>query len=373
MKRLKIVAECSVPYIKGVAEKLGEVTYCPSEKFTPELVKEADWLIIRSTTKCNRALLEGSKVQLITSATIGFDHIDTHFCHEAGITWYNAPGCNAEAVAQYFATAMALRAVECGWSPCGKVIGIVGVGNVGRKVARNARALGMKVLLNDPPRARAEGGDGFVSLREIAEEADIIAFHVPLIKEGRDRTVHLLDDTLVDELQRQPIIMNACRGPVTDTSALLRGLHEGKVADTVIDCWEGEPHISQELLKHTLLGTPHIAGFSAQGKANGARTCIEHGLEHFGLSLDSLAPLYPTPLAKPLLRLSTPRPLWEAFLQIFDIRGVDRTLRERSSVFETLRREYHYPYEPSQYQLLRSEIGVWAEAAEGIGFQIVEG
>lgn len=372
MKRLKIVAESSVPYIQGVAEELGEVTYLPSEEFAPEVVKEADWLIIRSTTKCGRALLEHSRVQLITSATIGFDHIDTHFCHQAGITWYNAPGCNAEAVAQYFATAIALRAVECGWDPRGKVIGIVGVGNVGRRVARNVRALGMKVLLNDPPRARAEGSAGFVSLQEIATRADIIAFHVPLIKEGEDRTVHLLDDRLVDLLQRKPIIMNACRGAVTDTSALLRGLREGKITDLVMDCWEGEPNISQELLKQTWLATPHIAGFSAQGKANGARTCIEHGLEHFGLKLSSSEPLYPTPLSAPLLHLSSSQPLWEALLQTFDIRRVDRTLRERSQEFETLRREYHYPYEPSEYQLRRCEMGEWAEAAQGIGFRIIE-
>lgn len=230
----------------------------------------------------------------------------------------------------------------------------------------------MEVLLNDPPRARAEGSAGFVSLQEIATRADIIAFHVPLIKEGEDKTVHLLDDRLVDLLQRKPIIMNACRGAVTDTSALLRGLREGKITDLVMDCWEGEPNISQELLKQTWLGTPHIAGFSAQGKANGARTCIEHGLEHFGLKLSSSEPLYPTPLSAPLLHLSSDQPLWEALLQTFGIRGVDRTLRERSQEFETLRREYHYPYEPSEYQLRRCEMGEWAEAAQGIGFQIIE-
>lgn len=373
MSRLKIVAETSVPYIRGVVEELGEVTYLPSTEFTPESIRGADWLIVRSTTRCDRALLEGSSVQLITSATIGFDHINIDFCREAGIKWHNAPGCNAEAVAQYFVASIALLAVEKGFNPRDKVLGIVGVGNVGKRVARNAKALGMKLLLNDPPRERAEGSEGFVSLEEIAEPADIIAFHVPFTRSGEDKTLHLLDDNFVSRLKRQPIIMNACRGAVTSTEALLKGLASGQITDTIIDCWEGEPTISSELLNKTWLATPHIAGFSAQGKANGARTCVEHGLAHFGLKLSNSHLLYPEPLTDPLIRLHSSTPLWEAILHTFDIRGVDQTLRANTVHFEELRRLYHYPYEPSQYQLLRSEIGDQAEAARQIGFEIIEG
>lgn len=372
MKRVKIVAEASVPYVKGVLEDLGEVTYLPSEEFSPETIKGADWLIVRSITKCNRALLEGSSVKLITSATIGFDHIDTAYCQEAGITWYAAPGCNAEAVALYFASAIALLATETGYAPHGKVLGLVGVGNVGCLIERNAKAFGMSVLRNDPPRAEREGGAGFVSLDEIAVQADIIAFHTPLTKEGRFKTVHLLDDAFVDRLQRKPIVMNACRGTVTDNQALLRGLREGRIERTIIDCWEGEPHPSAELLDATWLATPHIAGFSAQGKANGARECVDHGLEYFGLTTQRRGLLFPPVMGDPRLDLTSPQPLYEAILKAFDIRAIDRNFREKSSQFELLRRTHPYPYEPSQYRLWPDQIGKSVDAARGIGFQILE-
>lgn len=372
MKRVKIVAEASVPYVRGVLEDLGEVTYLPSAEFSPETIKGADWLIVRSITKCNRALLEGSSVQLITSATIGFDHIDTAYCQEAGITWYAAPGCNAEAVALYFASAMALLAIETGYDFHNKVLGIVGVGNVGRLIERNARALGMRVLRNDPPRAAQEGDADFVPLYEISAKADIIAFHTPLIKEGKYKTVHLLDDAFVDSLQRKPIVMNACRGAVTDNRALLRGLREGRIERTIIDCWEGEPIPSLELLDATWLATPHIAGFSAQGKANGARVCVDHGLAYFGLTTQRRGLLFPPALGTPKLSLTSPHPLYEAILKAFDIRAIDRNFRDKSHLFETLRRTHPYPYEPSEYHLWADEIGESAEAAREIGFQIIE-
>lgn len=372
MTKIKIVAEASVPYVKGVLEDLGEVTYLPSAEFCPETIKGADWLIVRSITKCDRALLEGSGVKLITSATIGFDHIDTAYCEEAGITWYAAPGCNAEAVALYFAAAIALLATETGFNPHGKVLGIVGVGNVGRLIERNALALGFEVLRNDPPRAEREGSDGFVSLEEIAVQADIIAYHTPLTKEGKYKTVHLLDDAFVDSLAKKPIVMNACRGAVADNQALLRGLKEGRIERTIIDCWEGEPHPSQELLDATWLATPHIAGFSAQGKANGARACVDRGLEYFGLTTERRDLLFPPALSDPLLRPTTSLPLYEAILKAFDIRAIDRHFREHRHSFEQLRRTHPYPYEPSQYSLYADELGAYAEAARGIGFQIIE-
>lgn len=370
-KSIKIVAEASVPYLRGVLEELGEVEYLPSASFTPSTIQDADWLIIRSITKCTHELLRGSSVKLITSATIGFDHIDTDYCHEAGITWRNAPGCNAEAVAQYFATAIALLMRDEGFDPRGKVIGIVGVGNVGKLIARNARALGFEVLLNDPPRAEREGSEGFVTLEEIAARADVITFHTPLTKEGKYATLHLLDHHFVDALQHQPIVINACRGAVTSTEALLRGLREGRISRTIIDCWEGEPHISRPLLDATWLATPHIAGFSAQGKANGARECVMNGLKFFGLTSTHEELLYPIPLSHPRLTLRGTPPLADALLQAFDIRQIDCNLRANTDHFEELRRNHPYPYEPSKYQLGASEIGAHAEAARSIGFEVI--
>lgn len=357
MKPLKIIAEHSVPYLRGVIEQVGEVTYLPSSDFTPETVRDADWLIIRSITKCSRELLTGSRVRLITTATIGFDHIDTEYCDAAGITWLNAPGCNAEAVGQYFAGVISALVVETGFDPKGKVLGIVGVGHVGTVVKRYAEAFGMTCLLNDPPRAEREGGDAFVSLEEIAAQADIITLHTPLTKSGAHPTYHLFDKALVARLERKPIVINACRGGVTETEALLDGLATRKIDKVIIDCWEGEPHISTTLLDKAFIGTPHIAGFSADGKANGARMCVEAGMKFFGIDRpDVLAPMCPPAPPQPEidLSLSGENAFFEAILKTFDPRKVDGDLRRGYTDFEHLRKTYDYPREPHAYTLVRA-------------------
>lgn len=201
---MKIVADNTVPYLKGIAEPIAEVKYLTSKEFTPENVKDADILIVRSIDKCTRELLEGSRVKLITSATIGFDHIDTQYCDEAGIAWENSPGCNAVSVAQYVLAGLLTIALRKGEPLQGKTIGIVGVGHVGKEVEKLCSAYGMNVLRNDPPRAEAEGEDGFVSLETIAEQADIVTLHTPLTKEGRFATRHLAGEDFFRKLQRKP-------------------------------------------------------------------------------------------------------------------------------------------------------------------------
>lgn len=190
---MRIIADNTVPYLKGVLEPVADVSYLDSKAFTPMNIREADALIVRSIDKCTRELLEGSRVRLITTATIGYDHIDTHYCEEAGITWKNAPGCNAASVGQYVLSSLVAVALRKGERLAGKTIGIVGVGHVGSIVARHCETMGMRVLRNDPPRAEQEGEAGFVSLETIAREADIITLHVPLTKEGRFATRHLAD------------------------------------------------------------------------------------------------------------------------------------------------------------------------------------
>ena len=360
MEPLKIIAEHSVPYLRGVIESLGEVTYLPSSDFTPEAVRDADWLIVRSITKCSRELLTGSRVRLITTATIGFDHIDTEYCDAAGITWRNAPGCNAEAVGQYFAGVIASLVTETGFDPRGKVLGIVGVGHVGTVVKRYAEAFGMVCLLNDPPRAEREGDEGFVSLEEIASRSDIITLHTPLTKSGAHPTYHLFDKALVARLGRKPVVINACRGGVTDTEALLDGLATGKIDRVIIDCWEGEPHISTALLDRAFIGTPHIAGFSADGKANGARMCVEAGMKFFGIDRpDVLSPMSPPAPLHPEIDMSqwSENALFEAILKTFDPRKVDGDLRAGYTDFEYLRKTYDYPREPHAYTLVHATEG----------------
>ena len=281
-KKMKVIVDNKIPYIKGNIEKIAdEVIYLPGHAFTKEEVKDADALIVRTRTLCNAELLEGSCVKFIATATIGFDHIDVAYCREAGIAWTNCPGCNAGSVEQYVHASLLLLKHHKGLDLEKATLGIVGVGHVGKRVQRMAEALGMRVLLNDPPR-EDNGENGFVSLQTIAEECDVITFHTPLNREGKYRTFHLADAAFFCGLKRTPYIINSSRGEVVDASALLQALEEGKVKDAIIDTWEGEPDISLELLQKVFVGTPHIAGYSADGKANATRMSLEALCQYFG-------------------------------------------------------------------------------------------
>ena len=283
---MKVIVDNKIPYIAGEIEKIADkVVYLPGDAFTKEEVKEADALVVRTRTHCNRELLEGSQVKFIVTATIGFDHIDTEYCHEAGIAWTNCPGCNAGSVEQYIHSVLLLLKREKGLKFEEATLGIVGVGDVGSRVKRMAESLGMKVLLNDPPRAD-KGEKGFVDLRTIASESDVITFHTPLIKEGIYRTYHLVDKDFLFSLKRNPVIINSSRGEVVDTASLLIALSAGKVKDAVIDTWEYEPVISRELMEVAFLATPHIAGYSADGKANATRMSLEALARFFGVEAD---------------------------------------------------------------------------------------
>jgi erythronate-4-phosphate dehydrogenase len=268
---MKIIVDAYIPFLKGLLDDVAQVEYLSPTDITPEAVKDADALIIRTRTKCGEALLKGSKVQFIATATIGFDHIDTKYCAENGISWTNCPGCNADSVNNYIHAALT---TIFGDNTKGKTIGIIGVGNVGSRVARMAMNLGMKVLLNDPPRAEKEDPEEFVSLEEIKENADIITVHTPLNKE----TFHIINDDFLASCKKTPLIINAARGEVCDTASLLN--YKGEI---VLDCWEGEPNINLELLKKVILGTPHIAGYSVDGKANGTRMSAEAVCKFFGI------------------------------------------------------------------------------------------
>ncbi|MDO5035666.1 MAG: 4-phosphoerythronate dehydrogenase [Porphyromonas sp.] len=355
MARIKIIAEESIPYLKGVLEELGKVTYLPNSQFSNERIKGAEWLIVRSITKCNEELLSGSDVRLITTATIGFDHIDRDYCSRAGITWFNAPGCNAQSVGLYIASALSRYKLEHpGVDFRNIVLGIVGAGNVGKAVQWYAETLGMRVLLNDPPRAEEEGPDGFVSLAQIAKESDVISFHTPITSEGRHPTYHLCDWDFISRLAKKPILINSCRGAVFDTEAVLRGMDEGLVRDLIMDCWEGEPEIPIPLMERSFIATPHIAGFSADGKCNGSRTCVEHGLAFFGLHsshIDEMQPPAPEDPIRELAHFLEEDRLEHLLLSIYDPKEVDRKLRAEPHRFSELRKNYPYPREPLAYTL----------------------
>lgn len=277
---LKIIIEKNIPFL-DVLEPVAAVCRLGADEITGEAVRDADALIVRTRTKCDAPLLEGSKVKFIGSATIGTDHIDLQWCRANGIAAANAPGCNAPAVAQYvFASLMCVinRPIS------DYTIGIVGVGHVGKIVERWARILGMNVLRCDPPRSRAEGSDGFVSIREIAEKADIITFHTPLTLSGPDATYHLADSDFFNSLRRAPVIINAARGPVVDTEAWIEALRAGVCGPAIIDCWEGEPCLNTDLLELAFIATPHIAGYSVEGKRRASQMVLDSLTSHFNLA-----------------------------------------------------------------------------------------
>jgi len=342
---MKIIIDDKIPYIRGAFESVAEVIYLPGAKTTPEIVKDADAIVTRTRTICNEKLLKGSSVKFIATATIGYDHIDTDYCNKAGIKWTNAPGCNSKSVEQYIASALMVLAERKKLQLKDLCIGIVGVGNVGSKVARVCELLGMNVLLNDPPRQRAEGGNAFVSLAQIKHQADIITLHVPLNIKGKDATYHLGNEVFFSDLKRSPILLNSCRGEVIQTNALKKALQAGQLSGFVCDCWENEPNIDPELLAMTELATPHIAGYSKDGKVIGTQMSVRAVSHFFGLELNKWAPFGVELPINPSFKLdgtglSEQEIISTAILHTYDIRNDDVAFRKNPGMFEQLRGDY---------------------------------
>lgn len=278
-KRLKILIDRHIPLIKGLLDTVADVEYIESSSFTPMTVHNADALIIRTRTKCDAALLDGSSVKFIATATIGYDHIDSVYCRSNGIEWVNAPGCNAWSVANYVDAAIRFSLPDFN----GKTIGVIGVGHVGSKVCKVAESMGMNVMPCDPPRVAAGdtlNPDGteidFYDLNEIAAKADVITFHVPL-----DATTHhIINADFLHSCNPNAIIINVSRGAVLSTTDALMATQK-----FIIDCWEGEPSINRQLLDKALLATPHIAGYSLDGKANGTVAVVNAVSNFFDLGV----------------------------------------------------------------------------------------
>ena len=282
---MKIVIDDKIPYIReAVAEITPDAVYIKGSDISSADVADADALIVRTRTLCDERLLAGSRVQFIATATIGFDHIDTAYLERAGIAWTNCPGCNSGSVAQYMRSVFILLSRDRGLDPVRHTVGVVGYGHVGRKVAAEARVMGFRTLVCDPPLQAAGGSDGqFVDMDSIEKECDVITFHVPLTDSGPYATHHLADGAFFRRVRRRPIIVNTSRGSVVDNAALLRALENGEVRDAVIDTWENEPGISLPLLNKVYIGTPHIAGYSADGKTNADNMALGALCRHFGI------------------------------------------------------------------------------------------
>jgi erythronate-4-phosphate dehydrogenase len=282
---MKIVADINIPLIKSALKGLGDVEVLDKFSITPEAVRDADALLVRSETRVNRSLLEGSSVRFVATATSGIDHIDVDYLKAEGIGFCDALGCNANSVAEYIMAALLHLSRLHDFKLHGKSIGVIGVGNVGSKVVRNAKALGMEVLQNDPPRERREGGSQFLPLAAVME-ADIITCHVPLTKTGMDKTLHLFDAARFEKVKPGCIFLNASRGGVVDTAGIRSAIRSEKLRHTVLDVWENEPEIDLELLQMVDIGSSHIAGYSFDGKIKGTRMIREGFCRFFDIDSD---------------------------------------------------------------------------------------
>ena len=334
---MKFVADVDIPFLKGVLEPYAEVVYKKGMEICREDILDADALLIRTRTRCDASLLEGTKVSLITTATIGMDHIDLDYCRSHGIEVANASGCNAGGVMQYVFSALYGVAARKGIKIDGATIGIIGVGNVGKKVEYLAEYLGFKILRCDPPRAQKEGSDGFCSLEHLLAESDVVTLHVPLDASTRG----MANADFFPLMKPGSIFINASRGEVVDEKALIEA--SPKFGAIVIDTWNNEPDVDENLIDIVDIATPHIAGYSFQGKLNGTALAVRAVAGHFGI--DDLVGFFPVD------ELSDREPL------ILDLKGKNQG--EITAVFQ-----YNYPIftddfrfrmEPHKFEKLRSE------------------
>ena len=338
---MKIVVDDKIPYIQEALKALAdEVVVKAGQEICAADVRDADILVVRTRTHCDRRLLEGSRVRLIVTATIGYDHIDTAYLEASGIKWANCPGCNATSVAQYVANSLLLLQRDRRLNLKASTLGIVGIGHVGTAVMEAARQIGIRnILANDPPREaageRLPDGLPWTDLSTLIGESDIIILHTPLTTEGPHPTLRLIDAKMFSLMKHHPVIINAGRGGIIDEAALEAAIDAGTVHDVVLDTWEHEPYINTSLLQKTYIGTPHIAGYSADGKANATRMTLAT-ICHF-LGRPMTFNIQPPPMPADFIPASSPD---ELALQLYNPISDSERLKAHPDTFEHLRGSY---------------------------------
>ena len=334
---MRVIVDSHIPHIHSLIEPYAQVLYLEPGDICRDAVREADALVVRTRTRCDASLLDGSRVRFIGSATIGTDHIDLDYCAHHGISVHNAPGCNAPAVAQWIFCAIDAWMHERGMSrPEGLTLGVVGVGHIGSIVARWGRELGFNVLLNDPPlAAQCYQRDGslddifFSPLDELQRRCDIITFHTPLTRSGQWPTWHLCDRAFLNSLDHCRLVIDAARGPIADNAALL-DWH----GDVALDCWENEPTISCPLLEKAIVATPHIAGYSTEGKQRGTAMMLAALNQFYGWDIP--VPVIAAPAA------GAARVTLDGIASSYDILADTAALKTDPSAFESLRNHYRH-------------------------------
>jgi erythronate-4-phosphate dehydrogenase len=373
-----------MPFVQEAFSGLGDTVVLAGRSISADDLRDADILAIRSTTEVNEALLADSDIKFVGTATIGFNHMDIGYLDERGIAWCASPGCNANSVAEYVTSALLSLASRHGFTLADKTIGVIGIGNVGSRVVQNAHALGMRVLQNDPPRARTEGVTAeFLDLDQVLEGADIITLHVPLTKDGTDPTYHIVDDSFLRKLSPGTILVNSSRGAVVDTDLLVAAIDDGTVGHAVIDTWENEPAYSRTLLDIASLGTPHIAGYSFEGKVAGTLTVYRKACHFLGVEPEwTPASLMPVPATATLHIEASGREdqevLWEIVSSIYNIENDDSALRDAATDdldecarrFDALRNGYPVRREfPATKVTIEGGSPSLADTAAALGFK----
>lgn len=337
-KKLRFVADSAIPYM-DILRDYADCAFLKASDITPEAVRDADALFVRTRTLCNAALLEGSRVSLVASATIGTDHIDTGWCSSNGIRVVNAPGCNSSAVRQYLFTALYALAHRKAISLQGLTLGVIGVGHVGSKVSDFGERLGFRVLRNDPPRERLEPHNAhlFTSLDQLLAQSDIVTLHIPLWEENRG----FADGIFFEDMKEKAIFVNTSRGEVVCEDALLRFVP--KFSGVVTDVWRDEPDINRALLEKVDMATPHIAGYSRQGKINGSTAVVRAAGEHFGIDdLKDFTVSDDTAVVRFNPEGLSQEEICNRLCAIYDIWEDDRMLRSDPERFEQIRSHYNY-------------------------------
>lgn len=353
---MKIVADLNIPFLKGVFEPYADVIYLPSDEINNAAVRDADALIIRSLTRCDRELLQGTGVEFIATATSGDDHIDKLFCKRQGIAWKSAKGANARAVAQYVMAAFLFLVRSRELNVGALTAGVIGAGNIGSIVAEMLRATGAEVLLNDPPRALKEGSSGFTDMETIVSEADLISMHVPLEFRGERPTYRMVDEQLLNRFAKPLILINTSRGEVVDTGGMIRSIRRGRIMGCAIDVWEHEPDVNREFALLADIATAHIAGYSKQGKVRATRMAVESVARYFGIT-ETVIRSVPLPERD---RITIPidcnglAPVdlaHRAIQKTYNIESDSRVFKEDPGSFTRIRNNYPYRDENGSYRV----------------------
>ena len=346
-----IVADENIPLLDAFFAGFGDIRRVPGRSIDRATVEHADVLLVRSVTNVNRALLEGSKVRFVGTCTIGTDHLDLDYFNEAGICWSSAPGCNARGVVDYvLGSLMTLAEIE-GADLTQRTYGVVGAGEVGGRLIKVLKGLGWNVKVCDPPRQAAEGGD-YVSLEQIIEQCDVISLHTPLTRNGDDATWHLFDQQRLQQLKPGAWLINAARGPVVDNVALREVLLEREDLQAVLDVWEKEPEVDPALAELCVLATPHIAGYSLDGKQRGTAQIYQAYCAFIGQpAAIALSDLLPATWLSEVSLHADSDPAWALAMLcrgVYDPRRDDADFRrslvgnvaEQRAAFDVLRKQY---------------------------------